>query len=46
MPMDGMSSPVTPSRPAKRFRTIKSSNYDVSNTCNLTREGCHYFVSG
>src|SRR5947209_6651780 len=30
----------------KRFRTIKSSNYDISNTCNLTCEGCYYFVSG
>jgi MoaA/NifB/PqqE/SkfB family radical SAM enzyme len=29
----------------KRFRAIKSSNYDVSNTCNLTCEGCCYFVS-
>ena len=30
----------------RRFRTIKSSNYDISNTCNLTCEGCYYFVSG
>lgn len=33
-------------RPRRRFRTIRSSNYDVSNTCNLTCEGCYYFVSG
>jgi hypothetical protein len=30
----------------KRFKTIKSSNYDINNTCNLTCEGCYYFVSG
>jgi hypothetical protein len=32
--------------PGKRFRTIKSSNYNINNTCNLTCEGCYYFVSG
>ena len=36
----------SPQQPAKRFRTMKSSNYDVNNTCNLTCEGCYYFVSG
>lgn len=30
----------------KRFRAIRSSNYDINNTCNLTCEGCYYFVSG
>lgn len=30
----------------RRFRTMKSSNYDINNTCNLTCEGCYYFVSG
>ena len=28
------------------YRTMISSNYDVNNTCNLTCEGCYYFVSG
>ena len=32
--------------PARRFRTMKSSNYDINNTCDLTCEGCYYFVSG
>jgi MoaA/NifB/PqqE/SkfB family radical SAM enzyme len=30
----------------KPFRTMRSTNYDVNNTCNLTCEGCYYFVSG
>jgi len=30
----------------RRFRTMKSSNYDINNTCDLTCEGCYYFVSG
>ncbi len=25
---------------------MKSSNYDINNTCNLNCEGCYYFVSG
>jgi MoaA/NifB/PqqE/SkfB family radical SAM enzyme len=29
----------------RRYRTIKSSNYDVNNTCDLACEGCYYFVS-
>lgn len=29
----------------RRYRSIRSSNYDVSNTCNLSCEGCYYFVS-
>ncbi len=29
----------------KKFRPIKSSNYDIHNKCNLTCEGCYYFVS-
>ena len=30
----------------RRFRTMKSSNYDINNTCDLSCEGCYYFVSG
>ncbi|HMI20823.1 MAG TPA: hypothetical protein VK533_14905 [Sphingomonas sp.] len=29
----------------RRYRTIRSSNYDVNNTCDLACEGCYYFVS-
>ena len=29
----------------RRYRSIRSSNYDISNTCNLSCEGCYYFVS-
>ncbi len=29
----------------RKFISIKSSNYDLSNTCNLTCEGCYYFLS-
>jgi hypothetical protein len=29
----------------QRFRTIRSSNYDVNNTCDLACEGCYYFLS-
>ncbi len=29
----------------KKFRPIRSSNYDIHNKCNLTCEGCYYFVS-
>jgi hypothetical protein len=33
-------------RPQKRrFKSMRSSNYDLNNTCNLTCEGCYYFVS-
>src|ERR1700742_3621324 len=35
-----------PAPPQRRFRAMKSSNYDINNTCNLTCEGCYYFVSG
>jgi hypothetical protein len=38
--------PGSASAPQRHFRTMKSSNYDVNNTCNLTCEGCYYFVSG
>lgn len=30
----------------RRFHTMKSSNYDINNTCDLSCEGCYYFVSG
>lgn len=46
MPMDGMSGRAALPRTGKRFRTMRSSNYDINNTCNLTCEGCYYFVSG
>lgn len=32
-------------RRGSRYRTIRSSNYDVNNTCDLACEGCYYFVS-
>lgn len=37
--------PATALRSRRRFRTMVSSNYDINNTCNLTCEGCYYFVS-
>ncbi len=32
-------------RVRRKFIAIKSSNYDLNNTCNLFCEGCYYFVS-
>ena len=47
LPIAELSAPGTNSVAGrKKFRTIRSSNYDINNTCNLTCEGCYYFVSG
>jgi len=35
---------VTAVTPSARFTQLKASNYDLSNTCNLTCEGCLYFA--
>jgi hypothetical protein len=44
--IESCSQALVAERPARRFRTMRSSNYDINNTCNLTCEGCYYFVSG